>query len=157
MSVSYASNLVCVGGGVAKETILILDADKNVTWTLKTFLENEGYPVVIVDSVERATRYFTELKVSGLITEYWIGNFRTPGAIRKIKEMFPESYVMMITNHPIKDDEYEEIMKSGVDDYFLKPMPIKKILLHLQKGLKNRSLLLEKNNLEKVMASMHLQ
>jgi DNA-binding NtrC family response regulator len=134
---------------LAKETILILDTDKNVTWTLMTLLENEGYPVVIVDSVERALRDFTEFKVSGLITEYWIGNFRTLGAIRKLKELFPESYVMMITNQPVKDEEYEEMMNSGVDDYFLKPIPIKKILLHLQKGLKNRGLLIEKKRLER--------
>jgi DNA-binding NtrC family response regulator len=134
---------------LAKETILILDTDKNVTWTLKTLLENEGYPVVVVDSIERALRDFTEFKVSGLITEYWIGNFRTLGAIRKLKELFPESYVMMITNQLVKDEEYEEMMNSGVDDYFLKPIPIKKILLHLQKGLKNRGLLLEKKRLER--------
>jgi DNA-binding NtrC family response regulator len=134
---------------LAKETILILDNEKNVTWTLKTLLENEGYPVVIVDSVERAMRDFTEFKVSGLITEYWIGNSRTLGAIRKLKETFSESYVMMITNQPVKDEEYEEMMKSGIDDYFLKPIPIKKILLHLQKGLKNRGLLIEKKRLER--------
>jgi DNA-binding NtrC family response regulator len=140
---------VCVGGFVAKETILILDTDKNVTWTLKTLLENEGYPVVVVESVERALKDFTEFKVSGLITEYWIGNLRSLGAIRNLKEMFPESYVMMITNQPVKDEEYEEVMTSGVDDYFLKPMPIKKVILHLQKGLKNRILLIEKKRLER--------
>ena len=43
--------MVCVGGGVAKETILILDAEKNVTWTLMTLLESEGYPAVIVNSI----------------------------------------------------------------------------------------------------------
>jgi DNA-binding NtrC family response regulator len=134
---------------LGKETILILDTDKNVTWTLKTLLEEEGYPVVIVDSVERAIRDFTEFRVSGLITEYWIGDFRTLGAIRKFKEMFPGSYVMMITNQPLKDEEYEEMMISGVDDYFLKPMPIRKVLLHLQKGLKNRNLLIGKKQLER--------
>jgi DNA-binding NtrC family response regulator len=142
------------GGGVAKETILILDNDKNVTWTLKTLFENEGYPVVIVDSVERAIRDFTEFKVSGLITEYWIGNFRTLGAIRKLKEIFPESYVMMITDQPVKDEEYEEVMNSGVDDYFLKPMPIRKLLLHLQKGLMHRSLVVEKKRLEMEAVSL---
>jgi len=98
---------------VAKETILILDAEKNVTWTLMTLLESEGYPAVIVNSIERALRDFKEFKVSGLITEYWVGSVQTLGAIRKLKELFPESYVMMITNQSVNDDEYEEIMRSG--------------------------------------------
>jgi DNA-binding NtrC family response regulator len=139
--------------GMVKETILILDAEKNITWPLKTLLENEGYPVVIVDSIERALRDFEEFKVSGLITEYWVGNTRALGAIRKLKEIFPESYVLMITNQSLKDEEYEEVMNSGVDDYFLKPMPVRKILLHLQKGLIHRSLLVEKKKLEEKTAS----
>ncbi len=137
---------------MARETILILDADKNITWTLKTLLESEQYPVVIADSVERATRNFSEFRVSGFITEYWIGNVPTVGAVQKLKELFPESYVMMITDKEMTEDEYEEIMRLGVDDFFLKPMPMKKIFLHLQKGLRHRSLLAEKGRLEKEMA-----
>jgi DNA-binding NtrC family response regulator len=131
---------------MAEETILILDAEENVTWTLKTLLENEGYSAVIINSIKRALRDFTELNVSGLITEYWVGSFRTLGAIRKLKEIFPETYVMMLTDKEIREDEYEEIMQAGVDDYFLKPIPIRKILLHLQKGLKYRGLLIEKDH-----------
>ena len=136
---------------MAKETISILDTDKNIIWTLKTLLESEGHPVIILDSVERALRDFSEFQVSGLITEYWIQNLRTLGAIRKLKELWPESYVMMITHKEIDEDEYEEIMQTGVDDYFLKPMTIKRILLHLRKGLRYRNLLIEKNRLEKEM------
>jgi DNA-binding NtrC family response regulator len=131
---------------LGKETILILDTEKNVTWTLKTLLENEGYPTVIADSIERAERDFREFKVSGLITEYWVGSDRTLGAVQKLKKMFPESYVMMLTDKETREDEYEEIMQAGVDDYFLKPIPIRKILLHLQKGLKYRGLLIEKDH-----------
>jgi two-component system, NtrC family, nitrogen regulation response regulator NtrX len=139
---------------MARETILILDTDRNITWTLKTLLESEHYPVVIADSVERATRNFSEFRVSGFITEYWIENVPTVKAIQKLKEVFPESYVMMITDKDMEEDEYEEIMRLGVDDFFLKPMPIKKILLHLQKGLRHGNLLVEKDRLEKEMASL---
>lgn len=139
---------------MARETILILDTDRNITWTLKTLLESEHYLVVIADSAERATRNFSEFQVSGFITEYWIENVPTVKAIQKLKEVFPESYVMMITDKETKEDEYEEIMRLGVDDFFLKPVPIKKILLHLQKGLRYRNLLVEKDRLEKEMASL---
>ncbi len=123
----------------AQETILILDTDKNNTWILKTLLENENYPVVIADTLDGALEDFSSFQVSGLITEYRIENVCTLEAIRKLKGMFPETYVMMVTDMEMKQDEYEEIMRMGVDDYFLKPVPMRRILLHLQKGLRYRN------------------
>ena len=130
----------------AKETILILDTDQNISWTLKTLLEHEEYPVVVANTIERALKNFSEFRVSGVIMEYRIENVSTLDAIRKLKEMCPETYVMMLTDKESREDEYEEIMQAGVDDYFLKPIPIRKILLHLQKGLKYRGLLIEINH-----------
>jgi DNA-binding response OmpR family regulator len=134
---------------MAKETILILDTDKNIAWTLKTLLESEKYPVVIAGTIERALKDFSEFRISGFITEYRIEDVPTMEAIRELKRMFPETYVMMLTDKETKEGEYEDIMQSGVDDYFLKPTPARKILLHLQKGLRYRSLLIEKNRLER--------
>jgi DNA-binding response OmpR family regulator len=54
---------------------------------------------------------------------------------------------MILTNGEMKEDEYEEIINAGTDDFFLKPLPIKKILLHLRKGLKQRQNLLQKRRL----------
>jgi DNA-binding NtrC family response regulator len=136
---------------MAKETILILDTDQNISWTLKTLLEHEEYPVVVANTIERALKNFSEFRISGVITEYQIEHVRTLGAIRKLKERFPEIYVMMITDKEMKEDEYEEIMQAGVDDYFVKPLPITKILLHLQKGLRYRNVMVEKIELEREM------
>jgi DNA-binding NtrC family response regulator len=130
---------------MAKETILILDANSNIAWTLKNLLEGEEYPVVVATTIGRALKDFSEFRVSGVITEYRIEDVPTIGAIRKLKDLYPETYVMMLTDKEMKEDEYEEMMRAGVDDYFLKPIPIRKILLHLQKGLKYRRLLIEKN------------
>jgi DNA-binding response OmpR family regulator len=120
-------------------------------------LENEGFPVIVAGTVERAVKDFSEFRVSGIITEYWIDNRSTLEAIRKLKEIFPETYVMMITDSETKPDEYKAIIESGVDDYFLKPVSIYKILLHLKKGLKYQSVILEKNKLEKELSLLNLQ
>ena len=140
---------------MAKDTILILDTDKHVTWTFKTLLEREEYPVIIADTIERALNDFSEFQVSGVITEFRINNVRTLEAIRSLKKTFPETYVMMVTDEATKEEEYTEIFNAGVDDLFLKPISIKKILLHLQKGLKYRSLLIEKNRLEREIATLN--
>ena len=43
---------------------------------------------------------------------------------------------MMLTNNEVDERQYEEIIRAGVDDYFLKPVSFNRILLHLEKGLK---------------------
>ena len=125
---------------MAKETVLVLDTDKNITWALKTLLESEKYPVVVADDTMKALKNFSEFRVSGLITEYWVRNEFTLEVVQKLKQIFPQAYVMMITDQEPKEDEYANILKAGVDDFFLKPVSVKKILLHLEKGLKTRGL-----------------
>jgi DNA-binding NtrC family response regulator len=132
---------------MARETIVILDPELNTQWPLKTFLENEDYNVVPVNTVEKARKKFSEFEISGLITEYWINHSSTLETVRGFKKVFPEAYVMFLTQGEIKESEYEEIIDAGADDFFLKPFPAKKILLHLRKGLKQRQNLLQKKRL----------
>lgn len=132
---------------MSRETIIILDPETNTQWPLKTFLENEEYNAVPVNSVEKALKKFSEFEVSGLITEYWINHSCTLEAIRGLKKAFPEAYVMMLTNGELQEDEYEEIINAGTDDLFLKPFSVKRILLHLRKGLRHRQSLIQKKRL----------
>ena len=140
-----------------KETILLLDTEPNIQWALKTFLEGEKYVVQTVNSIEGALKSFKESKISALITEYWIDGSSTLETIRVFKRIFPESYVMVITCDNIKESEYEEVMKTGVGDFFTKPISSQKILLHLKKGLKQRALLLQKNRLEQELNQIKTQ
>jgi DNA-binding NtrC family response regulator len=138
-----------------KETILILDQESHIQWTLKTFLESEQYIVISVNTIERALRNFSAFNVSGLITEYWIDHSRTLKTIREFKKKVPEAYVMMLTNNELPESEFEEIINSGVDDYFIKPLSFHKILLHLRKGLKQHNTFLQKNQLEESPSTHH--
>jgi DNA-binding NtrC family response regulator len=133
---------------MSEEKILILDNESYVQWTLKIFLEREGYLVTVANTVEKALGHFAEEKISSFITEYQIDQDFTPGLIRDLKRRFPEVYVMMLASHELKQSEYEEILQAGVDDFFQKPFSNEKLLLHLKKGLKQRETLLQKNQLE---------
>ncbi len=130
-------------------TILILDDERHTQWTLKSLLEAEGYITIERDTIERVLKNMQEFEISGMVTEYRIGNSFTLDVIKKLKEKFPETYIMMITDKQITEDEYEEIINAGVNDFFLKPCSTKKVLLHLRKGLIYRSLMLEKSRLER--------
>jgi two-component system alkaline phosphatase synthesis response regulator PhoP len=133
---------------MAKETILILDKESHTQWTLRTILESEKYIVLPVDNIERALQNFKEFEVSGLITEYRIDHTPAPEIIRELKKNFPELYVMMLTHENLGEKEYGEIIGSGIDDLFLKPISSQKILIHLKKGLRQRKILLQNKVLE---------
>ncbi len=146
---------------MSKETILILDKDFHTQWTLKTILESEKYIVLAVDTIERALTNFQEFEVSGLITENRIDHTNIPEIIRELKKNFPELYVLMLTDENLEEKEYKKILSAGIDDLFLKPISTEKILIHLQKGLRHRKLLLQKKRLERrlgeIKANRHVR
>jgi len=140
-----------IGWTMAKETILVLDKEFHTQFTLKTVLEGESdkYIVLAVDSIKRAFQNFQEFEVSGLITEYRIDHSETSEMVRELKKSFPELYVMMLTHENLEEKEYKRTMSSGIDDFFLKPISVEKILIHLKKGLRQRKILIQKKRLEK--------
>jgi two-component system KDP operon response regulator KdpE len=133
---------------MSKETILILDNEKYIRWTLKKLLETEEYSILSSDSIATVTSIFSEHKVACLITEYRINDFCTLELVRGLKEKFPEIYVMMLTSKELSEENYKEILNAGVDDLFKKPFAPQKIFLHLNKGLKQRNIFLQKRQLE---------
>ena len=141
---------------MAKETILLLDKENHVQWTLKTILESEKYIVLPVDTIERALQNFKEFEVSGFITEYQVDHSNTPEAIRELKKDFPELYVMMLTHENLDEMDYKKIMGAGIDDLFLKPVSSEKILIHLKKGLRHRKILLEKKRLQERLKQLKM-
>ncbi|MGD0917418.1 MAG: response regulator [Thermodesulfobacteriota bacterium] len=140
---------------MAKETILILEEESHIQWTLRTILENEKYNVIPVSTIRMAVQSFLESEVSGLITEYWIEESCTLEAIRELKKRCPEAYVMILTHHNVKENEYSKIMNAGIDDFFLKPLSSEKILIHLRKGLERRRISIQKKRFEEELADIN--
>ncbi len=118
------------------KAILILDDEAPVSWALKSILGMENYQVFTASTLEEAGPILHGEALSGVITEYRLDRDYTVETIKKLKETLPDLYVMMLTNNEVGEREYEEIIRAGVDDYFLKPFSFNRILLHLEKGLK---------------------
>ena len=118
------------------KAILILDDEAPVSWTLKSILGMENYLVFTASTLEEAGPILHDEALSAVITEYRLDRDYTVETIKKLKETLPGLYVMMLTNNEMDEREYEEIIRAGVDDYFLKPVSFNRILLHLEKGLK---------------------
>jgi DNA-binding response OmpR family regulator len=60
----------------------------------------------------------------------------------------------MLTDENLEEKEYKKIVSAGIDDLFLKPISTEKILIHLQKGLRHRKVLLQKKRLERRLSEI---
>ena len=115
--------------------ILLLEGKRNILWPSKTFLEERGYDVHTAQSQKEAIDQIGHQHFSALITEYIVEGSTTVNIVRQVKSVNPESYVLLLTNVNLDRKAHEEVIAAGVDDYFVKPFPLEKILMYLEKGM----------------------
>lgn len=116
-------------------SILLLEGRRNILWSSKTFLEERGYDVHTARSQKEALDQIGRQHFSALITEYIVEGATTLKIVRQVKSANPESYVLLLTNVNLDRKAHKEVIAAGVDDYFVKPFPLEKIPVYLEKGM----------------------
>jgi PleD family two-component response regulator len=69
--------------------------------------------------------------------------------IQWLKHRSPETYIIMVTHADIDKTTYEALFEIGLDDLIFKPYPPDRILVHIRKGMRQRNLILRKQEAEK--------
>jgi PleD family two-component response regulator len=133
----------------AQNWILLVDPFKNLLNAYRMILEGEKYGVDTAGNHEEAYAQFDAREYSTVIIEYFPPYEDTCQIIRWMKEKRPEEYILMVTNITIGEADYGKLFSLGLDDLILKPYSPEKILVHIQKGLRQRELILRKQELEK--------
>jgi diguanylate cyclase (GGDEF)-like protein len=131
-------------------SILLVDPFKNLVNAYQIILRDEGYSVNSALNLEEAYSLVKKEEYSIIIIEYIYPHEATEGFIRKIKEDFPATYILMVANATIDESTYERLFMVGVDEFILKPYSPDKIIVHIKKGLKQRDLILRLKVLEKL-------
>ena len=127
--------------------ILLIDPFKNLLNAYRIILEEEQYLVETALNLKDAYHFFKKTQYSVIITEYIPPFETTDYIIQWVKKKTPETYIIIITNASVDDKTYEKLFTIGVDDFILKPYSPKRILVHVNKGLKQRDLI---NNLQRL-------
>ena len=129
--------------------ILLLDPFRNLLNTYRMILEGEKYSVETAVNVEKALNQFSIRHYSVFITEYLYPLEDTCRMIQWVKRNTPETYIIMLTEADIDETTYETLFDIGLDDLLSKPYPPEKVLVHIKKGIRQRDLLLKKQEFEK--------
>jgi nitrogen regulation protein NR(I) len=123
------------------QTILIVDDDKSIRYSLKRMLE-EKYSILTAQNGEEALGRVHE-KLPDLI----IMDIKMPGrngidVLKEIKSIDPKSLVIIMTAYGTTETAIEA-MKYGAFDYILKPFPIPQMKGLVEKALALRKLMKE--------------
>ncbi len=130
-------------------SILLIDPFKNLINAYRMILEAEGYVVESAFNLEEAKVSINRDQHSVIIIEYIYPYEATEEFIHKVKESSPEIYILMVANAIIDGETFKRLFTNGVDDFILKPYSADWILVLINKGLKQRELILNLRELKR--------
>jgi len=128
--------------------ILVVDDDPDIRDVLKLTLSEENYEIIEAKDGEEALKLIAAEPLDLVLLDYRIPKVDGREVCRRTKKdlLLRHLPIIMVTGKGDVSDKVGGI-DAGADDFFLKPFPAKKILLHLRKGLKQRENLLQKRRL----------
>jgi two-component system response regulator PilR (NtrC family) len=120
-----------------KGKILIVEDEKSMREVLKILLEGEGYHVVTAsDGLEGIASLDNDI-FDLVVTDVKMPKADGFEVLKKIKEISPDTIVIMITAFGTKDSAVEA-MKLGAYDYISKPFNIDEIRLIVKKAIEKK-------------------
>jgi len=125
---------------MATEKILIVDDEELILWSLKEELENEGYDTFTASDGAQALAVYGDKSPDLVILDYKLPVIDGMDVLRKIKEINPDSLIIMITAHGSIDSAVTAT-KLGAFHYIPKPFDLRELKLVIQKAFHTGGLL----------------
>jgi nitrogen regulation protein NR(I) len=123
------------------QTILIVDDDKSIRYSLKRMME-EKYSILTAQNGEEALGRVKESSPDLIIMDIKMPGRNGIEVLREIKSIDPKSLVIIMTAYGTTETAIEA-MKYGAFDYILKPFPIPQMKGLVEKALALRKLMKE--------------
>jgi len=119
-------------------TILVVDDEQLIRWSLNERLSHEGYKVVEADTAKAAIERHAE-GVDLVILDYKLPDGDGISVLKAIKDADPETLVILLTAHSSVDMAVDA-MKHGAYHYANKPFNLDEIALLVEKALETTRL-----------------
>ena len=103
-----------------KYSILLVDDDPIIIKGTGSDLEEKGYEVTTANSGEKAIELLENTTFDLVITDLIMGSIDGIGVLKRAKEISPETMVIILTGFGNMTSAIEAL-RSGADDYILKP------------------------------------
>src|SRR5208283_2674326 len=103
------------------ERLMIVDANANLSESLRSLFAREGYDVYVSRSAETALNLLEETVCDLILADMYLPGINGIELLRKAKEKFPEIRVILMTEHPSLETAISAL-RSGAFDYVIKPV-----------------------------------
>ncbi|MBF0624501.1 MAG: sigma-54-dependent Fis family transcriptional regulator [Magnetococcales bacterium] len=143
-------------------TILIVDDEESIRLSLRGILEDENYHVVEADSGEAALALLAEQPVDAVLLDIWMDGIDGIATLRLLKEMeavapggagaIREVPVIMMSGHGTITTAVTAT-KSGAYDFLEKPLSLDRVLLLLERAIRELQLVRENRDLKARMTA----
>jgi two-component system response regulator PilR (NtrC family) len=134
--------------------LLIVEDERSMREILTMLLESEGYNVVAANDGQEGTSWLEKDIFDLVITDIKMPGVDGFGVLAKVKELSPETAVIMITAFGTMESALEA-MKLGAYDYIHKPFKIDEIRLIVENTLDRKRLKTEVSLLRKTVKSTY--
>jgi DNA-binding NtrC family response regulator len=115
--------------------IMIIDDEKIVGDMAKMALEKEGFAVETFINAEPALERLKVMGFDVVVTDLKMKGIDGMEVLRRVKNQYPETKVIMITAFANLDTAIEAL-REDVYDFFPKPVRIKELKASIQRALK---------------------
>lgn len=122
-----------------KYRILIIEDDKRLREVLKKILDREGFDVEISGDGAGGIAKIKEDFFDIALTDLKMPGMEGMEVLKAIKEISPQTYVIIMTAYGSIDSAVQAI-KNGAFDYITKPFKTEEILIVIKKALEDRAL-----------------
>ncbi len=123
------------------QTILVVDDDKSIRYSLKRMLEG-NFSILTAQNGEEALNRIKENPPDLIIMDIKMPGRNGIDVLKEIKSIDPKSLVIMMTAYGTTETAIEA-MKYGAFDYILKPFPIPQMKGLVEKAISLRKLMKE--------------
>lgn len=121
----------------AVRTILVIDDQPAVCYSISRLLETEGYRVLVANSGEDGLGLLVDTPVDLVIMDVRMPEMDGLEALQRIKSLQPDLQIIMMTAFSTTEKAIEA-MRFGAYDYIAKPFENDELLLRIGEALKSR-------------------
>jgi DNA-binding response OmpR family regulator len=117
------------------EHILLVEDDKNLGDSLKSFLKNESYQVTLATNISQANENISD-KFSMIILDWMLPDGQGVDFLRELRSQKITTPIILLT---AKNELIDKVMglESGANDYMTKPFEPRELLARIRVQLRN--------------------
>ncbi|MBI4603244.1 MAG: sigma-54-dependent Fis family transcriptional regulator [Planctomycetes bacterium] len=117
-----------------KAHILVVDDEKLIRWSLKEYLQQEGFKVSAAEDGKVALQVLSDEPVDLILLDYKLPDTNGLELLQQARCLQPDLPVVMVTSHSSVENAVQA-MKAGANDYVAKPFRNEDIGLRVERVL----------------------